>query len=280
MPGVGLARIVGVEVDHVAAEGRAVERPGDQPEHHREPAALVAADRQQQPFGGALRVDDVLAGRGVHHPARLHRLALQRVVLHRAVGDDRRRHVEHERPGAATARRTPADWCRAADRRRPTPPCGWRSRPPHTSRSCPARPASRHRGRPAPHGSSGARRPTTRRSRAPARSRFRPRASSPGGPCRCRRRPARSRARCAFTVMFGRGLKPPAFRRRTYCGSRNTPCASAPVRSASPISSAHLAASSRGSPAAASASVISAADRRDRHAFDWLIACPHKSLSV
>src|SRR3954462_6635903 len=61
-----------------------------------------------------------------------------------------------------------------------------------------------------------------------------------------------------LTVMFGRLLKPPALSRRTYWGSRNTPCASAPVRSASPISSAHLAASSRGNPAALSASVISA----------------------
>src|SRR4051794_4688689 len=59
------------------------------------------------------------------------------------------------------------------------------------------------------------------------------------------------------TAMFGRGLKPPAFRRRTYCGRRNTPCASAPVRSASAISAAHFAAAARGNPAAASASSIS-----------------------
>ena len=124
---------------------------------------------------------------------------------------------------------------------------------------------------------SGARRPTTRRSRAPARSRSRPRAPSPDGPCRCRRRPARWQARCAFTVMFGRGLNPPAFSRRTYCGRRNTPCASAPVRSASPISSAHLAASSRGSPAAASASVISPRIAATG-TFDWLIQHSQKSL--
>ena len=100
VPGVGLARIVGIEIDHVAAERRAIERPGDQPEHHGEAAALVAADRQQQAFGGAPGIGDVLAGLGVHHPARLHRFSLQRVVLHRAVGDDRGRHVEHQRPGA------------------------------------------------------------------------------------------------------------------------------------------------------------------------------------
>jgi hypothetical protein len=58
------------------------------------------------------------------------------------------------------------------------------------------------------------------------------------------------------TVMFGRALKPPAFRRRTYCGRRNTPCASAPVRSASTIIRAHVSASSRGNPAAVSASSI------------------------
>src|ERR1044072_7353362 len=76
-----------------------------------------------------------------------------------------------------------------------------------------------------------------------------------------------------LTVMFGRGLNPPALSRRTYCGSRNTPCASAPVRSASPISSAHLAASSRGRPAAASASLISARIAATG-TFDWLIPVP------
>ena len=75
----------------------------------------------------------------------------------------------------------------------------------------------------------------------------------------------------ACTVMLGRGLKPPAFSRRTYCGRRNTPCASAPVRSASPINSAHFAASARGSPAPLSASVISARIAATG-TFDWLIA--------
>src|SRR5437016_2992623 len=46
--------------------------------------------------------------------------------------------------------------------------------------------------------------------------------------------------------MLGRRLSPPASTRLTYCGSRNTPCASAPVRSASVISSATRAASSAG----------------------------------
>src|SRR5215469_5082639 len=60
------------------------------------------------------------------------------------------------------------------------------------------------------------------------------------------------------TVMFGRLLKPPALSRRTYCGRRKMPWPSAPVRSASLISSAQRAASGCGSPAAASASAISA----------------------
>src|SRR6516225_7871335 len=59
------------------------------------------------------------------------------------------------------------------------------------------------------------------------------------------------------TVMFGRLLKPPALSRRTYCGRRKMPWPSAPVRSASLISSAQRAASACGSPAAASASAIS-----------------------
>ena len=37
VPCVGLARIVGIEVDHVAAEHRAIERAGDQPQHHGKP---------------------------------------------------------------------------------------------------------------------------------------------------------------------------------------------------------------------------------------------------
>src|SRR6516164_3734089 len=60
------------------------------------------------------------------------------------------------------------------------------------------------------------------------------------------------------TVMFGRLLKPPALSLRTYWGRRKMPWPSAPVRSASLISSAQRAASSCGSPAAARASAISA----------------------
>ena len=44
--GIAEAFLVGIEVHHVAAERGAVERPGQEAEHQREPAALVAADRQ------------------------------------------------------------------------------------------------------------------------------------------------------------------------------------------------------------------------------------------
>src|SRR5580700_5140117 len=59
------------------------------------------------------------------------------------------------------------------------------------------------------------------------------------------------------TVMFGCALKPRALSRRTYCGSRNMPWPSAPVRSASVISSAQRAASAAGKPAARNESLSS-----------------------
>src|ERR1700722_7077025 len=59
------------------------------------------------------------------------------------------------------------------------------------------------------------------------------------------------------TVMLGCALKPRALRRRTYCGRRNMPWPSAPVRSASVISSAQRAASAAGKPAATNESVSS-----------------------
>ena len=65
------------------------------------------------------------------------------------------------------------------------------------------------------------------------------------------------------TVMSGCLLKPPAFRRRIYCGSRKMPWPSAPVRSASVISAAHFSASALGRPAATKASPISACVARD-----------------
>src|ERR1043166_5794296 len=60
------------------------------------------------------------------------------------------------------------------------------------------------------------------------------------------------------TVMLGRRLSPPAFTRLTYCGSRNTPWASAPVRSASVINSATRAAASGGISTATRASRMKA----------------------
>src|SRR5580700_7952651 len=60
------------------------------------------------------------------------------------------------------------------------------------------------------------------------------------------------------TVMLGRRLSPPASTRLTYWARRNTPWASAPVRSASVISSAMRAASPAGICMAASASLMKA----------------------
>src|ERR1700720_2938571 len=59
------------------------------------------------------------------------------------------------------------------------------------------------------------------------------------------------------TVMFGCALKPRALSRRTYCGKRNMPWPSAPVRSAPVISSAQRVASAAGRPAATNESLSS-----------------------
>src|ERR1700722_19693347 len=59
------------------------------------------------------------------------------------------------------------------------------------------------------------------------------------------------------TVMLGWALKPRAFSRRTYCGRRRMPWPSAPVRSASVISSAQRTASALGKPAGTNESVSS-----------------------
>jgi hypothetical protein len=60
------------------------------------------------------------------------------------------------------------------------------------------------------------------------------------------------------TVMFGLRIEAAGLERRTYCGSRKMPWPSAPVRSASVISSAQRAASAPGKPAATKQSLISA----------------------
>ena len=56
--------VVVVEVDHVLAHRRAVQRAGEQADDQRQAVALVAADRQQEAFLGALRVGERLALRG------------------------------------------------------------------------------------------------------------------------------------------------------------------------------------------------------------------------
>jgi len=58
MSGVGLAVVVGVEIDHVAAEGSAVEHAAKEPEHERQAAAFVFPHRQQQAFAGAVGIGD------------------------------------------------------------------------------------------------------------------------------------------------------------------------------------------------------------------------------
>jgi hypothetical protein len=96
LAGVGGGREVAVEVEHVLAHRRAVERAGEQADDQREAVALVAADRQQEAFVGTLRVEQRPA-LAVDHPAFGHRLASLRLRLDLAIRGDRGRHVEHDR---------------------------------------------------------------------------------------------------------------------------------------------------------------------------------------
>ena len=50
MAGVASTFVVGVEIDHLAAERRAVERAGEQAQHQCEARAFVTADRHQKPL--------------------------------------------------------------------------------------------------------------------------------------------------------------------------------------------------------------------------------------
>src|SRR5450759_1009269 len=58
LPGVGGARVVMVEVDHLLAHRRRVQCAGEQANDKREPVPLVAADRQQKTFVRAPRVGE------------------------------------------------------------------------------------------------------------------------------------------------------------------------------------------------------------------------------
>src|SRR4029434_5994313 len=69
MAGVGLARLLGGGVAHVASECGAVERAAEKPEHDRKPRALVRADRHEQPLGKALAIGDRLAIGAADDPA-------------------------------------------------------------------------------------------------------------------------------------------------------------------------------------------------------------------
>ena len=104
MAGVGRARVIGVEVDDLAAECGAVEHAAEQAQHDGEPAALVAADRQQQALRAAPGIGERAAGPAVDQPALRHVAAGQRVFLDGAVGDDGGRHVEHDGPVAGRHR--------------------------------------------------------------------------------------------------------------------------------------------------------------------------------
>src|SRR5690606_1452959 len=58
LSGVGERVRMRVEVDDVAAERRAVERAAEQAEDQREPRALVAAEREQQPVHALRGIGD------------------------------------------------------------------------------------------------------------------------------------------------------------------------------------------------------------------------------
>ena len=71
LPGIGDLARIGVEIDAIATEQRAVERAGEQAEHQRKAGALVAAHRQQQRLAAFLRIGDCGAGFRIDHPVGL-----------------------------------------------------------------------------------------------------------------------------------------------------------------------------------------------------------------
>ena len=71
--------------------------PAEKPEHQRQPAALVAADRHEHSLRQPAPIGDRLAVLAVDDPALRHRLALERIGADRAVGGDRGGDVEHHR---------------------------------------------------------------------------------------------------------------------------------------------------------------------------------------
>ena len=93
----GIGRLAGLldEIDHVAAERRAIERAGEQSDDQAQAVALVVADRQQMALIGPLRIGQRLALL-VDHPADRHHFAALRLESHFAIRRNRRRHVEHD----------------------------------------------------------------------------------------------------------------------------------------------------------------------------------------
>src|SRR5207244_4676353 len=77
VPGIAGISVVEIEVEHLAAEGCAIERAGEQPENKRKAAAFVAANRQQHALAAPCRIGERLAILGVDHPAFRQGLLLQ-----------------------------------------------------------------------------------------------------------------------------------------------------------------------------------------------------------
>ena len=95
LAGIGGRLRVGIHVDDVLAEKRAVQRAGEDADHQRQPVTLGAADRQQEAFIGPARIEQRFA-LAVDHVAFRHHLTALRQHLDLAVGRHRCRHVEDD----------------------------------------------------------------------------------------------------------------------------------------------------------------------------------------
>lgn len=118
----------------------------------------------------------------------------------------------------------PTGWCRAGFHRRPRAAGDCCCRPRHRGRSYRAAAAEWRRAQPGWHDCSCARQPSRCRSPWPCRWRVARRAASPGGPCRCRRRPGLPKRGRLLRECRGLGLMPPARMRRRQIGRRITRC--------------------------------------------------------
>ena len=112
-----------VEVDDVPAEGSAVQHAGQQADDHVQAVPLVASDRQEESFRGALGVGEGLP-LPVDHPADRDRLSLLGRQLHLAVGGHRRRDVQDD-GGLVAGRNGEGDRVRAEDQLDAAPGAMW-----------------------------------------------------------------------------------------------------------------------------------------------------------